>query len=175
MSMDKQLFNIILLLNFIDVQTLNTPIRVLIASCYYRKEGQETQKELQRRDLKQELEERERRHFSSKHKGYNGSRTEVEDRIFPRIADADDVYEVDKSDDDRLTSSMDNTTIVLGWIIVVLINKKKFDDDDDDEALMAELEIIRKERAEEKRRQDREEREQELKLKKVKQYEETRC
>lgn len=42
---------------------------------YYRKDGQDTQEELERRDLKQELEERERRHFSSKDKGYNGNFT----------------------------------------------------------------------------------------------------
>ncbi|KAJ0765618.1 putative pre-mRNA-splicing factor Cwf15/Cwc15 [Helianthus annuus] len=123
-----------------------------------RKEGQDTQEELERRDLKEELEERERRHFSSKDKGYSedrdrrkgghhlleGSRREVEDRIFPRSADADDADEDEKSDDD---SDEDD------------------DDEDDEEALMAELELIRKERAEEKRRQEREEREQELKLK----------
>ncbi|KAJ0751392.1 putative pre-mRNA-splicing factor Cwf15/Cwc15 [Helianthus annuus] len=122
------------------------------------KEGQDTQEELERRDLKEELEERERRHFSSKDKGYNedrdrrkggyhlleGSKREVEDRIFPRSADADDADEDDKGDDD---SDEDD------------------DDEDDEEALMAELELIRKERAEEKRRQERQEREEELKLK----------
>ncbi|XP_076897597.1 uncharacterized protein LOC143550938 [Bidens hawaiensis] len=123
-----------------------------------RREGQDTQDELEKRDLKEELEERERRHFSSKGKGYNddrdnrkggyhlleGSKREVEDRIFPRSADADDPDEDAKSDDD---SDEDD------------------DDEDDEEALMAELELIRNERAEEKRRQEREEREQELQLK----------
>ncbi|XP_076942877.1 uncharacterized protein LOC143612904 [Bidens hawaiensis] len=122
-----------------------------------RRDGQDTQEELEKRDLKEELEERERRHFSSKGKGYNddrdhrkggyhlleGSKREVEDRIFPRSVDADDPDEDDKSDDDS----------------------DEDDDEDDEEALMAELELIRKERAEEKRRQEREEREQELKLK----------
>lgn len=37
-----------------------------------RKEGQETQEELQKRNLREELEERERRHFSSKDKAYIG-------------------------------------------------------------------------------------------------------
>lgn len=37
-----------------------------------RKEGQETQDELQKRNLREELEERERRHFSSKDKAYIG-------------------------------------------------------------------------------------------------------
>ncbi|XP_076934922.1 uncharacterized protein LOC143601384 [Bidens hawaiensis] len=81
-----------------------------------RKEGQDTQEELERRDLREELEERERRRFSSK----------------------------DDSDDD---SDEDD------------------DDEDDEEALMAELELIRKERTEEKRRQEREELEEELKRK----------
>ncbi|GKA60031.1 protein CWC15, partial [Tanacetum coccineum] len=39
------------------------------------------------------------------------------------------------------------------------------DDEDDTEALMAELELIRKERAEEKLRKEREEQEEELKVK----------
>lgn len=43
----------------------------------YRKEGQDTQDEVQRRDLKEELEDRERRHFSSKDKGYGGKITRL--------------------------------------------------------------------------------------------------
>ena len=39
----------------------------------YRKEGQDTAEELQKRNLREELEERERRHFSSKDKAYGGS------------------------------------------------------------------------------------------------------
>ncbi|GKB22610.1 hypothetical protein Tco_0862011 [Tanacetum coccineum] len=35
-----------------------------------RREGQDTQEELEKRDLKAELEERERKHFSSKEKGF---------------------------------------------------------------------------------------------------------
>lgn len=38
----------------------------------YRKEGQDTQDELQKRNLREELEDRERRHFSSKDKTYSG-------------------------------------------------------------------------------------------------------
>lgn len=38
----------------------------------YRKDGQDTQDELKRRNLRDELDERERRHFSSKNKFYNG-------------------------------------------------------------------------------------------------------
>lgn len=37
-----------------------------------RREGQDTQEEVQKRNLRDELEERERRHFSSKDKSYSG-------------------------------------------------------------------------------------------------------
>ncbi|KAJ9551222.1 hypothetical protein OSB04_015267 [Centaurea solstitialis] len=133
-----------------------------------RKEGQDTQDEVQRRDLKEELEERERRHFSSKDKGYGGKIThlyrtgtvekgiiywkvniigrvgrDLEDRIVPRSADADDA-DVDINSDEESDDD---------------------DDEDDTEALLAELEQIKKERAEEKLRKEREEQEEELKLK----------
>lgn len=39
-----------------------------------RKDGQDTHDELQKRNLRDELEERERRHFSSKDKPYNGEK-----------------------------------------------------------------------------------------------------
>ncbi|KAL7599915.1 uncharacterized protein LOC111895144 [Lactuca sativa] len=126
-----------------------------------RKDGQDTQDELERRDLKEELVERERRHFSSKDKGYSedrdrrksghhlleGSRREIEDRIVPRTADADDADLDIKSDDESDEDDDDD------------------DDEDDTEALLAELEQIKKERAEEKLRKEREEQEEELKLK----------
>nr|GLL22499.1 protein CWC15 homolog [Ipomoea trifida]GMC72373.1 protein CWC15 homolog [Ipomoea batatas]GMC74470.1 protein CWC15 homolog [Ipomoea batatas]GMC75567.1 protein CWC15 homolog [Ipomoea batatas]GMC76381.1 protein CWC15 homolog [Ipomoea batatas] len=80
-----------------------------------RREGQDTQDELQKRNLREELEQRESRHFSSKNKGYSddrdhrkssqllleGSKREIEDRIIPRSADADDVDVDAKSDDER--------------------------------------------------------------------------
>ncbi|XP_058105653.1 uncharacterized protein LOC131249104 [Magnolia sinica] len=126
-----------------------------------RKEGQDTHDELQKRNLREELEERERRHFSSKDKAYaedrdrrkgasaghlllEGAKRDAEDRLVPRNVDADDsdadVKSEDESDDDD-------------------------DDEDDAEALMAELERIRKERAEEKLRKDRQKQEEELKVK----------
>ncbi|KAI9111029.1 hypothetical protein K1719_017904 [Acacia pycnantha] len=122
-----------------------------------RKEGQDTQDELQKRNLRDELEERERRHFSSKNKYHDdrdrgkgshllleGTRRETEDRIVPRSVDADDsdidVKSDDESDDDD-------------------------DDEDDTEALLAELEQIKKERAEEKLRKERQQRDEELKVK----------
>lgn len=121
-----------------------------------RKDGQDTQDELKRRNLRDELEDRERRHFS-KNKSYDdrdhgkgshlfleGSKREIEDHIVPRSVDADDsdveVKSDDESDDDD-------------------------DDEDDTEALLAELEQIKKERAEEKLRKERQQQEEELKVK----------
>ncbi|CAI0437747.1 unnamed protein product [Linum tenue] len=123
-----------------------------------RREGQDTQVELQKRNLRAELEERERKHFSSKDKSYSddrdrrrgsqllleGSKRDIDDRIIPRREDADDsdVEANNKSDDS--------------------------DDDDDEEdtqALMAELERIKRERAEEKFRQEQALAAEELKAK----------
>ncbi|KAF5187360.1 Cwc15 like [Thalictrum thalictroides] len=120
-----------------------------------RKEGQDTQDEVQKRNLREELEDREKRHFSSRddrdrrkgsssgHLLLEGGRRETEDRIVPRNIDADDSdveVKSDESDDDD-------------------------DDEDDTEALLAELERIKKERAEEKLRKERLEQEEELKNK----------
>ncbi|CAL0312319.1 unnamed protein product [Lupinus luteus] len=123
-----------------------------------RKEGQDTNEELKRRNLRDELEDRERRHFLTKNKSYNddrdhvkgshllleGSRRDIEDRIVARNVDADDSDVEVKSDDE---SDDDDS------------------DDDDTEALLAELEQIKKERAEEKMRKERQEQEEELKVK----------
>ncbi|XVE50889.1 hypothetical protein DITRI_Ditri01bG0199700 [Diplodiscus trichospermus] len=124
-----------------------------------RKDGQDTHDELQKRNLRDELEERERRHFSSKDKSYNddrdrrrgnhllleGAKRETEDRIVPRSVDADD-SDVEVNSDDE--SDDDND-----------------DDEDDEEALLAELERIKKEKAEEKLRQEKQEQEEQLKVK----------
>jgi protein CWC15 len=124
-----------------------------------RREGQDTQDEVQKRSLRDELEERERRHFSSKNKSYDdrdrrrgsdllleGLKRDTEDRIVPRSVDADDSDVEVKSDDDSDDEDDD-------------------DDEDDTEALLAELEQIKKERDEEKRRKEQLEREEELKVK----------
>ncbi|KAL8462162.1 hypothetical protein ACS0TY_033293 [Phlomoides rotata] len=124
-----------------------------------RKEGQDTQDELQRRNLRDELEDRERRHFSSKEdrerrKGgqllieggsITGSRRELEDRIVPRCVDADDA-DVGAHGDDSDEDDED-------------------DDEDDEEALLAELERLRKEKAEQKEREELQKQEEELKAK----------
>ncbi|XP_075478216.1 uncharacterized protein LOC142519168 [Primulina tabacum] len=119
-----------------------------------RKEGQDTQDELQRRDLRDELEERESRHFSSKEdrerrKGgqllLEGSKRDIEDRIVPRSVDADDA-DVEFQSDDESEDDDD-------------------DDGDDEEALLAELERLRKEKAEQKEREERLQLEEELKAK----------
>lgn len=117
-----------------------------------RKEGQDTQDEVQRRNLREELEDRERRHFSSKedrdrrkgnHLLLEGSRREVEERIVPRSIDADDADVDAQSDDD---SDDDDE-----------------DDEDDHEALLLELERLKKEKAEQKEREEREKQDEELK------------
>ncbi|KAG5546745.1 hypothetical protein RHGRI_018802 [Rhododendron griersonianum] len=124
-----------------------------------RKEGQDTNDELQKRNLREELEDRERRHFSSKDKSYGddrdrrkgghllleGARRDAEDRLIPRSVDADDAdveVKSDESDDDE-----------------------DDDDEDDTEALLAELEQIKKERAEENLRKERQKQDEELKVK----------
>ncbi|CAI5991062.1 unnamed protein product [Closterium sp. NIES-64] len=134
-----------------------------------RREGQVTKEEVKRRDLRGELEERERRHFAAKDReqqlrtddrkrtsglllpggGALGGRKEVEERLIPRAADADD-----SDGEDRRGGGGDDE-----------------DDDDDDEdddeddtmELLAELERIKKERAEEKLRKEKEQAEQEAK------------
>lgn len=125
-----------------------------------RREGQDTQDELQKRNLRDELEDRERRHFSSKDRSYGedrdrrkgghllleGSKRDAEDRIVPRNADADDSDADMKSDEESSDDDDD-------------------DEEDDTEALLAELEQIKRERAEEKARQDRQNQEEELKVK----------
>ncbi|KAJ0045963.1 hypothetical protein Pint_03751 [Pistacia integerrima] len=126
-----------------------------------RKEGQDTQNELQKRNLRDELEERERRHFSSKDKSYiddrdrrksshlllEGSKRDNEDRVIPRNVDADDSDVEVKSDDESDDDDDDD------------------DDEDDTEALLAELEQIKKERAEEKLRKEKQQWEEEAKVK----------
>ncbi|KAL2945037.1 Protein CWC15-like protein A [Bienertia sinuspersici] len=125
-----------------------------------RRDGQDTQDELQKRDLREELEDRERRHFTSKDKSYGedrdrrkgghllleGSKREAEDRIIPRSVDADD-SDVDVKSDDESDEDDDD------------------DEEDDTEALLAELEQIKRERAEEKMRKERQQQEEELKTK----------
>ena len=57
---------------FSGTNGVNLPLIDVYVIYLSRKEGQDTQDELQRRNLREELEERERRHFTSKHKSYNG-------------------------------------------------------------------------------------------------------
>ncbi|KAJ4828781.1 hypothetical protein Tsubulata_023758 [Turnera subulata] len=124
-----------------------------------RREGQDTQEELQKRNLREELEDRERKHFSSKDKSYNddrdrrksnqllleGTKRGNEVRIAPRNDDADD-SDVEVNNDDDSDEDDD-------------------DDEDDTEALLAELERIKKERAEEKLRLEQQQAAEELKAK----------
>ena len=127
-----------------------------------RREGQHTQEEVEKKNLRDELEERERRHFSSKDKSsytddrdrrrgnqllLEGSKRDPEDRIVPRSVDADDSDVDIKSDDDD--DSDDESD----------------DDEDDTEALMAELDQIKKERVEERLRKEKQQQMEELNAK----------
>lgn len=133
-----------------------------------RKEGQDTQEELRKRNLRDELEDRERKHFSSKDRGYNddrerrrvttgsvpylengGARRETEEKLAIKNIDADD-SDVDLKSDSDESDDDDND-----------------DDEDETAALLAELERIKKERAEEKLRKERQKQEEELKSKEV--------
>ncbi|CAL5390237.1 unnamed protein product [Camellia sinensis] len=87
---------------------MTTAARPTWAPAKGEKDGQDTKEELQKRNLRDELEERERRHFSSKDKSYIGretieiveneatfywkvrARRDAEDRLIPHSVDADD-------------------------------------------------------------------------------------
>ncbi|KAI5080914.1 hypothetical protein GOP47_0004097 [Adiantum capillus-veneris] len=132
-----------------------------------RKDGQDTQDDLRKRNLRDELEDRERKHFS-KDRGYSddrerrrgtagsmlylengGPRRDTEEKLAIKNIDADD-SDVDlKSDSDESDGDDDD------------------DDEDETAALLAELERIKKERAEEKLRKERQKQEEELKSKEV--------
>jgi len=123
-----------------------------------RKDGQNTQKELEGKNFRETLLEDEQKHFGSKEKSFSenrdhskggqlrleGLRRDADVRIYPKSADADDsdvdVKSDEESDDDD-------------------------DDEDDTEALLAELEQIKRERAEEMARKERQQQEEELKTK----------
>ncbi|KAK5844898.1 hypothetical protein PVK06_001044 [Gossypium arboreum] len=119
------------------IEAENDAVNMYCCSCVLlTKDGQDTQDELQKRNLRAELEERERRHFSSKDKSKdatNWAKRETEDGFVPRSIDADDSDVEVNSDEARFYS-----------FPVYL---------DDEEALLAELERIKKEKAEEKLRQ----------------------
>ncbi|XP_074292903.1 uncharacterized protein LOC141619785 [Silene latifolia] len=122
-----------------------------------RKDGQETQDELRKKDFRAELEERERKHFGSKGKSFSeerdrrkggpflleGSKRDTD--FIPKNVDADD-SDVDVKSDDESDDDDD-------------------DDEDDTEALLAELEQIKREKAEEMARKERQQQEEELKTK----------
>ncbi|GMP58320.1 hypothetical protein CsSME_00028943 [Camellia sinensis var. sinensis] len=107
-----------------------------------RKDGQDTKEELQKRNLRDELEEQERWHFLLKDMSYSddrdrrkgghllleGARRDAEDRLIPRSVDADDA-DVELKSNDGSDDDDDE------------------DDEDDTEALLLELEQIKKELA----------------------------
>ncbi|CAK9876473.1 unnamed protein product [Sphagnum jensenii] len=124
-----------------------------------RKDGQDTTEDLRKRDLRDELEDRERHHFSSKERNYSddrdrrkvssvnggyleGSKRDADERMHVKNIDADDSDAEAKSESDESS-----------------------DDEDDTAELLAELERIKKERAEEKLREERQHQDQEMKVK----------
>ncbi|XP_039037154.1 spliceosome-associated protein CWC15 homolog [Hibiscus syriacus] len=92
-----------------------------------------------------------RDHRKGNHLLLEGGKRETEDRIFPRSVDADD-SDVELNNDDESDGDDDE------------------DDEDDGEALMAELERIRKEKAEEKLCQEKLEQEEQLKAKEAEEF-----
>eukprot|EP00271_Cylindrocystis_brebissonii_P005821 TRINITY_DN1814_c2_g1_i1.p2 TRINITY_DN1814_c2_g1~~TRINITY_DN1814_c2_g1_i1.p2 ORF type:complete len:234 (+),score=68.83 TRINITY_DN1814_c2_g1_i1:207-908(+) len=118
-----------------------------------RVDGQDSKNDLQKRDLREELEVRERRHFSSTNRDRAGGDTKRGGTAVGRIEagaasgkrdDATAVRNIDADDSDggRKGDSDDS--------------EDDDDDDDDDTAeLLAELERIKKERAEEKAKKDK--------------------
>eukprot|EP00218_Dolichomastix_sp_CCMP3274_P008206 CAMPEP_0170132938 /NCGR_PEP_ID=MMETSP0033_2-20121228/969_1 /TAXON_ID=195969 /ORGANISM="Dolichomastix tenuilepis, Strain CCMP3274" /LENGTH=233 /DNA_ID=CAMNT_0010368387 /DNA_START=35 /DNA_END=736 /DNA_ORIENTATION=+ len=101
----------------------------------FREEGQASAREVSRRDLKAELDAKEKEHFGKREAGREGEVKLIEQPAFvPRAIDADD------SDDGGGGDSDDDDS----------------DDEDDTAALLAELERIKKERAEEAARKEAE-------------------
>ncbi|WZZ42415.1 hypothetical protein YC2023_038674 [Brassica napus] len=130
-----------------------------------RREGQHTKEEVEKKNLRDELEERERRHFSSKDKSYS-------DRIVPRSVDADDSDVDIKSDDDRYLLLSSSLRFFVSCSLSLAKNQgwgcdEESDDDDEDdtEALMAELDQIKKERVEERLRKEKQQQMEELNAK----------
>jgi len=108
-----------------------------------RKDGQNNSRDLEKRDLRAELEEKERKYYTKK-RGREGvagdlqlleggrTKVEIEHRLQPKAVDADDSADENDDDDDS------------------------DDDEDDTEELMKELERIKKERAEDAARKQAE-------------------
>jgi protein CWC15 len=123
-----------------------------------RKEGQDTTDEIRKRDLREELEDRERRHFSSKDRSYDdrdrrkgssaayldGPKRDTEER-----SERPAIKNVDADDSD----------------VEVPSDSDESDDEDDTAELLAALEQIKKEKAEEKLRKERQQQEEEMKVK----------
>eukprot|EP00270_Netrium_digitus_P000142 TRINITY_DN1015_c0_g1_i1.p1 TRINITY_DN1015_c0_g1~~TRINITY_DN1015_c0_g1_i1.p1 ORF type:complete len:246 (+),score=78.59 TRINITY_DN1015_c0_g1_i1:146-883(+) len=132
-----------------------------------RKDGQDSAEDLKKRNLRDELEEKEKKHFSSKDKEHSDDRrrplpavgsaaapafqfegtkkSAIEEKLQPKAIDADD----SDGDNRRVAGRLDSDD--------------EDDDDDEDETaeLLAELERIKKERQEEKMRKERQQQEEE--------------
>eukprot|EP00850_Spirogloea_muscicola_P000683 SM000002S05763 [mRNA] locus=s2:2073361:2074817:- [translate_table: standard] len=111
-----------------------------------RKEGQDTREELKSRSLRDELEEKEHRHFAARDRERDRDR---DHRVRPRHEERPAIKNIDADDSDP--GPADESDDSDG------------DNDEDDTAeLLAELERIKKERAEEKLRKERQQQEVDL-------------
>jgi len=123
-----------------------------------RKDGQDTTDEIRKRDLREELEDRERRHFSSKDRNYD-------DRDRRKGSSAAYLDGVKRDTDERSERPAIKNVDADDSDVEVPSDSDESDDEDDTAELLAELERIKKERAEEKLRKDRQQQEEDMKVK----------
>lgn len=119
-----------------------------------RKHGQMTQDELRAKDLKAELEDRERKHYESKGKDDRRRREELEDRQRLQIeySSRDAKKKRDEEEEEKNIDADDSDSSEEED------DSSDSEDDSEDETaeLMRELEKIKKEREEEKKKQEEE-------------------
>jgi len=123
-----------------------------------RKDGQDTTDEIRKRDLREELEDRERRHFSSKDRNYD-------DRDRRKGSSAAYLDGAKRDTDERPERPAIKNVDADDSDVEVPSDSDESDDEDDTAELLAELERIKKERAEEKLRKDRQQQEEDMKVK----------
>ncbi|KAG0594370.1 hypothetical protein M758_UG071300 [Ceratodon purpureus] len=126
-----------------------------------RKDGQDTTEEIRKRNLREELEDRERRHFTSKDRNYDDR-----DRRKRSSAGYLDGAKRDPEEIlERLERSAMKNVDADDSDVDVPSDSDESDDEDDTAELLAELERIKKERAEEKARKEQQQQEEDLKVK----------
>eukprot|EP00850_Spirogloea_muscicola_P010751 SM000064S19773 [mRNA] locus=s64:409862:411306:- [translate_table: standard] len=129
-----------------------------------RKEGQETREELKGRSLRDELEEKEHRHFAARDRERDRDR---DHRVRPRHEERPAIKNIDADDSDPgPADESDDRSMANSGSLLLLLQSSDGDNDEDDTAeLLAELERIKKERAEEKLRKERQQQEVDLRAK----------